>query len=173
MNGTPQARCYGFTLVELLMVVAVLIIAAAIVIPNIGSAADAQAVSAARMLSADLEVARSLALKTQRPHTVLFRSDRRAYKVVSDYGGQAYASAEAIDHPAVSGRTFEIIPAERNGMGAVEVLSVSFGGNAYVTFDGLGEPSAAGTVTLRAGTTRMQIAVAGLTGSVSTTRLAD
>jgi type II secretion system protein H len=173
MNPTPQGRRGGFTLVELLMVVAVLIIAAAIVIPNIGSAADAQAVSAARMLAADLEVARNLALKTQRPHTVLFRSDRQAYKVVADYGGEAYASATAVDHPVISGRTFEIVPADRNGTGAVEVLSVSFGGNTYVTFNELGEPSAPGTITLQAGETQMQITVAGLTGSVTTTRVAN
>lgn len=163
----------AFTLVEVLMVVIVLIIAAAVVLPNFGSAADAQALSAARVLAADLEVARSSALKTQRPHTLLFRDDLAAYKVVADYDGGAYAGAEAVDHPVVSGRPFEIHLATRNGMRAVEVQSVVFGGETYVTFNELGEPAAPGTIVLGAGDVRMQIAVAGLTGSVSTTRMTD
>jgi len=171
-RGYPK-RLGAFTLVELLIVIAVLIIAAAIVIPNIGSAADAQAMSAARVLASDLEVARDLALKTQRPHTVLFSSDRQSYKVVADYDGEPYAEAEAVDHPAVTGRTFEVTLAERNGMHAVSVADVSFGGDAYVTFDELGEPSSAGSMTVQAGDTQIRIAVAGLTGSVSTARVSD
>jgi len=142
----------GFTLVELLMVITVLIIAAAIVIPNIGSAADAQAMSAARALASDLELARHLALKTAQPHTVLFSDDLQSYKVVS-------------------GKTFEVTLSARNGMGAVTVASASFGGDAYVTFNELGEPSSAGEVTVEAGDLQIVVAVAGLTGSVSTTRV--
>jgi len=163
----------GFTLVEMLLVVIVLIIAAAIVLPNLGSAADAQAMSAARVLAADLEVARSHALKTQRPTTLLFRDDLGAYKVVADYGGGSYASAEAIDHPVIANRAFEVELAARNGMQAVEVQSAAFGGETYVTFNELGEPSSAGTIVVEAGDIRMQVDVAGLTGSVSTRRIED
>jgi len=161
----------GFTLVELLMVITVLIIAAAIVIPNIGSAADAQAMSAARALASDLELARHLALKTAQPHTVLFSDDLQSYKVVAEYGGESYAAADAIPHPVVSGKTFEVTLSARNGMGAVTVASASFGGDAYVTFNELGEPSSAGEVTVEAGDLQIVVAVAGLTGSVSTTRV--
>jgi len=171
-RGCPT-RLAAFTLVELLMVIAVLIIAAAIGIPNIGSAADAQAMGAARVLTYDLEVARDLALKTRRPHTVLFSSDRQSYKVVADYGDESYAAAQAIDDPVVAGRTFEVTLAERNGMRAVSVAAVSFGGDAYVTFDEMGEPSSAGSVIVQAGDTQIRIAVAGLTGSVSTARVSD
>jgi len=163
----------AFTLVELLMVITVLIIAAAIVIPNIGSAAGAQAMSAARVLACDLELARDLALKTQRPHTVLFSSDEQSYKVVADYGDESYTAADAIDHPVVAGRTFEVTLAERNGMGEVSVVAVSFGGDACVTFSELGEPSSAGSITVQAGETQMEVAVAGLTGSVSISRVSD
>jgi len=170
----PRANTRAaFTLVELLMVITVLVIAAAIVIPNIGSAGDTQAMSAARALAGDLEVARDLALKTQRPHTVLFSSDEQSYKVVADYDDETYAAAQAIDHPVVEGRTFEVSLARRNGMGSVVVSDVSFGGERYVTFSELGEPSSAGAITLGAGQVQMQINVAGLTGSVSTTRVSN
>ena len=49
MSTDCPKRLGAFTLVELLIVIMVLIIAAAIVIPNIGSAADAQAMSAANV----------------------------------------------------------------------------------------------------------------------------
>ncbi len=158
----------GFTLVELLMVITILVIVAAIVIPNIGSAADAQAMSAARALASDLELARNLALKTTQPHTVLFSDDLQSYKVVADYGAESYTSAEAIAHPVVSGKPFEVTLSARSGMGAVTVASVSFGGDDYVTFNELGEPSSAGGVTVQAGDRQILVTVAGLTGSVST-----
>ena len=173
MNEDRQTSRGAFTLVELLMVITVLIIAAAIVLPNIGSAGDAQAMSAARVVAADLEMARDLALKTQRPHTVLFSNDEQSYKVVEDYGGESYASADAIDHPVVEGRTFEVTLARRNGMGGVAVAQVDFGGDGHVTFNELGEPSSAGSVTVEAGQAQMQVDVAGLTGSVSTTRVSN
>jgi len=173
MSRQRSYRPAAFTLVELLLVVAVLIIAAAIVLPNIGSAGDAQAKSAATVLTSDLELARDLALKTQCPHTVLFSSDEQSYKVVADYAGEAYAAAQAVEHPVVEGTLFEGTLAERNGMGGVSVTDVSFGGDACVTFNELGEPSAAGSVTVQAGRTQMRIAVTGLTGSVSTTRVSD
>ncbi|MFO8015434.1 MAG: GspH/FimT family pseudopilin [Phycisphaerae bacterium] len=173
MNADRATTRGAFTLVELLMVITILIIAAAVVIPNIGAASDTQAMSAARIVAADLEVTRDLALKTQRPHTMLFSSDSQSYKVVSDYGGEPYTSAEAIEHPVLEGRAFEVTLAERNGMSAVVVANVSFGGDAYVTFNELGEPSSSGSITVEAGDVQIRVAVAGLTGSVSTIRLAN
>ena len=165
-----MVRRSGFTLVELLIVIVVLMIAAAIVIPSIGSAADAQVISAARVLGLDLEVTRSLALTTQRPHSLVFSPDRQSYKVVENYGGGAYALATAIPHPVVAGKQLEVVLAALSGMGSVTVVSASFGGAAYVTFNPQGEPSSSGTMTLRAGQVEMQVSVAILTGTVTVTR---
>jgi len=173
MSREYSGRRRAFTLVELLMVITVLIIAAAIVIPNIGAASDVRAMSAARTVASDLELARDLALKTQRPHTVLFSSNGQSYKVVADYGGESYTSADAIDHPVVAGKVFEVTPAGLNGMGTVAVTGISFGGQEYVTFNELGEPSSSGSLNIEAGQTLIRIDVAGLTGSVSTTRVSD
>ena len=163
----------GFSLVELIVVVVILMIAAAVVLPNIGTAGDTQVTSAARVLAADLETARSLALKTQRPHTVLFSPTGQSYKVVVDYAGTDYASTQAIAHRVAVGKRFEVTLAENNGMGNVQVTDVSFGGENYVTFDALGEPSSSGSVSLQAGGVRMQVTVAGLTGSITTERLTN
>ena len=176
-NGTHTAagagRAGGFTLAELIVVIVILMIAAAIVIPNIGTASDTQATSAARTLASDLEMARNLALMTQRPHTVLFSPTRQSYKIVADYSGGTYAATQAIPHPVVVGKRFEVTLAEHNGMGNVQVTNVSFGGDARVTFDALGDPSSAGTITLQTAGMQMEVSVAGLTGSVSTHRVTN
>jgi len=162
----------AFTLVEVLIVMVILAIAAAIVIPSIGTAADSQATSAARVLGSDLEVARSLALTTQQTHSLVFSPDLQSYKVVANYGGGSYASVVAVPHPVVAGERLEVCLADANGMGSVNVLAASFGGVSYVTFNSQGEPSSAGTVLLRAGGTQMTVSVSALTGAVSVTRTA-
>jgi general secretion pathway protein H len=172
MKRSTRSMRPGFSLIEIIIVVIILAIAAAIVIPSIGSAADTQAISAARIIESDMAVARSLALTSQVPHTVLFSDDRQSYKVVANYAGQAYGSVVAVPHPVVAGRRYETVLAGGNGMGSVRVIAASFGGAAYVTFNSQGDPSAGGTITLQAGQTQMQVTVQALTGSVSVARTA-
>ena len=160
----------AFTLVEILIVGLVLMIAAAIVIPNIGSADDSQAIAAAAILQSDLEVARSMAMTTQVPHSVVFSPDRQSYKVVANYTGVAYASAVAINHPVLKGKLYEVRLNGLNGMGRVSVTSIAFGGQPYVTFQSLGDPTAAGSVVLHAGNIIMTVSVEAMTGIVSVTR---
>jgi len=170
MTTAGRATSAAFTLVEILIVVLVMAIAAAIIIPNIGTAADSQVISAARVLQADVEVARSLAVTTQRPHSLVFSPDRCSYKVVANYGGGAYASAVAVAHPVNPRTLFEVTLADLNGMTAVTVFAVDFGGQPYVTFQSLGDPVAPGNITLRAGECEIVVSVEGLTGIVTVTR---
>jgi prepilin-type N-terminal cleavage/methylation domain-containing protein len=161
----------GFSLIEIIVVMMVLAIAAAVIIPNIGSAGDSQAIGAARVVKSDLEVARSLALTTQQPHSVVFSPDRQTYKVIANYTGTPYATTAAVSHPVLANRAYEVNLAIQNRMSDVTVVSVSFGGATYVTFGPQGEPSAAGLIALRAGGTQMQIQVAALTGRITVTRI--
>jgi prepilin-type N-terminal cleavage/methylation domain-containing protein len=162
----PRSRSCGFTLVELVLVVLVLTIAAAIVIPSIGSAADSQASGAARVVACDLKSAQSLAQTTQQPHTILFSPDRQTYKVVRNYAGEDYADADAIPHPVRAGQLYEMVLRRQGGLGSVTVTDVDFDGDAYVTFDAEGTPSAAGTVTVGAGDILMTVTVQALTGVI-------
>lgn len=159
----------AFTLIEILVVLVVLAIAAAVVIPKIGTAGDAQSVGAARVLQADLDMTRSLAVTSQTPHTLVFNADRTAYKVVANYVGGLYSLLTAVPHPVKAKKTFEVRLAGLNGMGKVRVTA-AFGTAGFVTFSSQGDPSAAGTVTLQAGETEMQIQVQALTGRVSVAR---
>jgi len=166
-------QCRGFTLAELMVVILVLVIAAAIVIANIGSTADSQVISAARVLAKDLEVARSMALTTQEPHALVFSTDRQSYKIVAGYAGEAYSSVEAIEHPVRRGKDYEVTLADEGGMESVVVAEVNFGGLGYVTFGSEGEPSSGGSVRLRAGEVEMLVSVAALTGNVSVARVGN
>ena len=165
----------AYTLAEIVVVVLVLAIAAAIVIGSIGTTKDAQAISGARVLASDVELARNLAVTTQAPHTVLFSSDRQSYKVVANYTGTGggYALATAVEHPVRGNERFVVTLASLNGMESVVVETVNFGGQAYVTFDAEGEPSSGGSVTLRSGESGMVISVEALTGAVSVARSAE
>lgn len=165
----------AFTLAEMVVVVLVMAIAAAIVIGGIGTTKDSQAISAARVLASDLEMARNLAVTTQAPHTVLFSSDRQSYKVVANYTGEGYALATAVEHPVRGNERFEVRLASLNGMESVVVGPVSFGVGVetYVTFDAQGDPSNGGSVTLCSGGTEMVISVEALTGAVSVARSAE
>jgi len=172
-TGRDGVRERAYTLAEMVVVVLVLAIAAAIVIGSIGTTKDAQAISGTRVLASDVELARNLAVTTQEPHTVLFSSDRQSYKVVANYTGGGYALATAVEHPVRGNERFEVRLASLGGMGSVVVETVNFGGQAYVTFDAEGEPSNGGSVTLRSGRTGMVVSVEALTGAVSVARSAE
>jgi prepilin-type N-terminal cleavage/methylation domain-containing protein len=161
----------AYTLVEILIVILVMAIAAAIVIPNIGSANDSQAIAAAAILQSDLEVARSMAMATQAPYSVVFSPDRQSYKVIANYAGTAYASTTAVAHPVNKGKLYEVCLSSLNGMSHVSVTSVVFGGQQYVTFLSLGQPNAGGSVVLTVGRITMTVSVEALTGIVSVTRV--
>lgn len=170
-TGRDGVRERAYTLAEMVVVVLVLAIAAAIVIGGIGTTKDSQAISAARVLASDMELARNLAVTTQAPHTVVFSSDLQSYKVVANYTGGGYALATAVEHPVRANELFVVTLASLNGMESVVVGPVSFG--PYVTFDAEGDPSNGGSVTLRSGGTEMVISVEALTGAVSVARSAE
>jgi len=79
----PQTRAaHGFTLVEVLVVVAIISILAAVVVPRIGTTAPAQLSAAARLLSADLAYAQSESIaNTDDPRIVVFDLDNNRYHI--------------------------------------------------------------------------------------------
>jgi len=159
---------WGFSLYELLMVVLIIAIIAAIALPNIGTADDLQVSSAARVLAHDLEAAQNLAITTQTTHTLLFNADLQEYKVVANYdGASTYDSVEAIDHPLRPGVLYQVTLNKLNHMSRVCIAGVSFGGSTHITFDGVGGTALGGTVVLTAGDVTTTVNVEPLTGVVT------
>lgn len=154
-------RCGAFTLVEVLVVVLILAIAAAVVIPQAVDASDVQSLSAARTLACDIEYARDLAITLAEPITVKFERANNTYRLRN-------ASSDLI-HP-ISRKAFVVNFSAQSGMSKVKLLSDTFT-NDQVTFNETGSPDGSGSVTIQAGPASYRIDVAPATGKVNVTAL--
>jgi len=159
----------AFTIIELMMVVMILGIMAAVVVPMATSSHDSQCAAAARMLTADLELAQSVALARQSSVAVVFSADRQSYKVVI-YTGQNlgdYAGLTPISHPGKPGQGYEVSIRGELQLPNARVDSVSFGGLPFVVYDTFGSPMVGGSVVLSAGDAHLTVTVQPITGAVS------
>ena len=152
----------GFTLMELIVVMVILAIAAAVAVPMAVSTGDMQVIAAARLLSADLQYAQSEAVTAQQPVTVEFTPSEETYGLV-----WTNTSAPLI-HPMTKG-AYTVDFRSRDGFADLDLVSVSFGGGSSVVFDELGAPDEEGDVTLQAGTHVYQVSLASVTGKVTVT----
>lgn len=156
--GGVWAGSVGFTLVELMVVLVVLAIVSAVVVPHAIQSSDMEALSAARVLSADLQYAQDMAITTQQDVTVTFSPVADTY-VLSNASGP-------LIHP-INKTDYIMAFATQRGLGEVQIQSASFGSDAFVTFDEVGSPSAGGSVMLQAGAYTCQVNVAPTTGKVT------
>ncbi len=153
----------GFTVVELLIVVVILSIVALTAIPMMSSAASMQIRSAANMIAADIEYARSMAISRGQNHSVVFNKDTDSYKIV-DLNGVT------IQHPVKKGFTYVVDFRNESRLSRVDITNANFSGASTITFDCLGSPvglSSEGTVNLQAGGITSTIRVEPVTGYVS------
>jgi Tfp pilus assembly protein FimT len=152
--------------VEILVVIVILAIAAAVVVPSLSDAADIAAVSGARRIAGDIEYAQNYAIATGNPVTVTFRdkddANANSYVVTNTSG--------ALTHP-INKTDYDIVFSSIEGMSGLVVQSVDFDGDPNVTFDALGAPDNAsdGTVTVKSGDETYTITVAPVTGRVTVT----
>lgn len=156
----PCGRRRGFTIVELLIVVVILSIVALTAIPMMSSAASIQIRSAANIIAADIEYARSMAISRGQNHKVVFDKDTDSYKLV-DLNGVT------IQHPVKKGFPYEMKFRTESRLSRVDIISATFNGDQIVVFDCLGSPDSGGTVTLQAGGISTTITVEPVTGFVS------
>jgi prepilin-type N-terminal cleavage/methylation domain-containing protein len=150
---------YGFTLIELLIVVVILGIAALAAIPMMSSAGSVQIRSAANMISADLEYAKSMAISRGKNYSVVFDKNTESYEIRNQAG--------VIPHPVKKGFDYKINFRNDSRLSKVDIVNASFGGSATVTFDCLGSPNNGGTVSLNAGAETATITVEPVTGYIT------
>ena len=165
----PGMQKNAFTFIELIVVVVILSIAAVLAIPMISSAADVQVRSAANMIAADLDYAKSMAISTQQNHSVVFDPANEKYEVQD-------ATGTVIDHPLKPGSPFVVDLQSDSRLSRVDIVSAAFDSLSTVKFDYLGSPyNGSGTalnsgqITLQAGTFSMTITVEPMTGYVTVT----
>lgn len=153
-------RPYGFTLVELIVVLVIISIASLLVIPLMSSAASVQLRTAANLIAADLEYAKNLAITRQQKYAVVFDADTESYEI-QDEGGTV------IEHPVKKGFDYHTDFTSDGRLEKVDILSVDFDGGSTVKFDYLGSPFNSGDTALNNGLITLEAEGATSTISVS------
>jgi prepilin-type N-terminal cleavage/methylation domain-containing protein len=150
----------GFTVVEILIVLVIITIAALTAVPMMSSASSIQIRSASGMIAADLEYAKSMAISRGQNYSVRFDQNADSYQV-EDQGNSV------IPHPVKKGFDYIVDFGNDTRLNRVDITGANFSGNPDVEFDSLGSPDSGGTVSLQAGTTTMTITVEPITGYIS------
>ena len=157
----------GFTLVELLIVIAIIMIAALTAIPMMSSAASVQIRSAANMLTADLEYAKSMAISRAQYFSVVFDKNTESYRI-EDLDGNV------IPHPVKKGFDYVIDFQNDGRLNKVDIVDADFDATSEVKFDYLGSPYNgnstplnSGVISLQAGGTTTTVTVEAVTGFIS------
>jgi len=165
--GLTRMLKSGFTIIEVLMVILILGIAAAVVVPMASSAGSMQVRAAANMVAADLEYAKSMAISRGQAYAVKFDTTNEVYRVVVD------VNEAEIWHPVKKGFKY-IVDFKNDGrLDRVNIVSTNFGGK--VKFDYLGTPydnsgtalGAAGAIRLQSGNITKYVNVEPTTGFIT------
>jgi len=157
----------GFTLIEVILVVLIIGIAAGMVVPMMSSAGSMQIRAAANMVAADLEYAKSMAISRGQPHSVVFDKTNETYQVVDH-------NNIVIPHPVKKGFNYVVDFRNDGRLDRVNIADANFDGTNKVTFDYLGSPyngSASflnsGVVTLQSDSVTRTVRVEPVTGFIS------
>jgi Tfp pilus assembly protein FimT len=175
MDGAPEIRksltaVAAFTIVEILIVVVLLGIAAMVVVPMMSSAASMQIRSAANMIAGDLEYAKSMAISRGQVFSVVFDTAAESYRVEDQSGN-------VIPHPVKKGFDYIIDFRNDSRLSQVDVFSAVFNPNSSqtITFDYLGSPYSgtgtssplnSGVISLQAGGFTKTVTVEPVTGYI-------
>lgn len=150
----------GFTLIEIIIVVVILAIAAMAAIPMLSSAGSVQIRSAANMIAADLEYAKSMAISSGQNYSVEFDESSEIYSI-KDHSGTV------IPHPVKKGFPYTIDFKNDSRLSKVDITNVNFNSTDRVTFNCLGSPDNGGTIILNADGSSVTITVEPVTGYIS------
>lgn len=117
----------GYTLIEILITVAVLGILAAVIIPQLGAAATDQVSGAAQIIATDLDYARSLAITNNSKYRIEFQTDQNGY-VLTHTGPNAALNLLPVHpfrKPSADAQTLEVALRDFPSVGAtVKIASI-------------------------------------------------
>ena len=171
----------GFTFVEILVVITIIGILAAVALPTLASADALRTRSAAQMIATDMLFAQSQAVAFQEQRAVVFDVQANRYTLVEVPGSTIDPIANAMPKLSGPGGRFEVSLAGDTFRGSV-LASPSFGAGNALVFDALGtpvqgagsqSPSAGGSVDVVGPVDRYRVLVSAFTGSVSVERTAS
>jgi prepilin-type N-terminal cleavage/methylation domain-containing protein len=168
----------AFTLVEILVVVVILGIAAAVVVPQIGTQSDLRAAAGARLVMADLIYAQNRAIATQTKHYVVFNTTAGS----QNYRIRMGSSLVDIPQPITKETFYEVDFGQKGtALSDISLGTVDIEGCAVIAFDELGVPysynagtsattalstSGGSTIQIKCGTFTLTISVEPYTGEI-------
>lgn len=174
-SDTAAVRGRGFTLIEMLVVVAVLGIAGALVIPAMGGTGILRVQAAVRTVVADITLAQSEAVAFQEQRAVLFDVASSSYRLVEVPGDSLDPDTNTMYDPTRPGGLY-VVDFIDDRFGGSQITAADFDGNPYLIFDALGgpvadaganTPGAGGTITVTGSGSTFVITVEPFTGRVS------
>jgi type II secretion system protein H len=149
-------RHHGFSLIELMLVIAIIAVVSAIAIPRYGNSLSTYRVSlAAKRIAADLQMAQARARMLSASRTVTFGNSSK-YRIAGE--------RDLRDSTTVYTVTLGDQPY------CTTISSAQFGataGTSSITFNGFGMPDNAGTITLSCGKATKTILVSAYDGGVT------
>lgn len=188
-RGVVRMVRSGFTLIEMIIVIALLGIAGMLVIPAMGSVGALRSQAAVRTIVADLTFAQSDAIAFQQVRAVVFDLNAQTYSVVQVIGRDADATTSTLYDPSRPDGRY-IVRLNEDRFAGVRVTSVAFNGddsNHTLVLDDMGtpvseigsnEPGTGGVIRVEAGpadnpTQIFDIIVEPFTGRVSIRKIKD
>jgi len=146
--------------VEILIVIVILSIAALAAIPLMSSASSIQIRSAANLIAADLEYAKSMSISRGQYYYVVFNESTDSYRIEDQSGN-------TIDHPVKKGFSYIVNFPNESRLSKVEIDNVTFTSD-KVGFDCLGSPTNnGGSIIINADDMTATISVEPVTGYIS------
>jgi prepilin-type N-terminal cleavage/methylation domain-containing protein len=167
-NGRDRG---GYTLIEVLVVVTVLGIAASMVIPSFGGSEPLRVQAAVRTVVSDITFAQSDALAFQTGRAITFHADEGRYALIEVRGSSVNESTDMIYDQQLANARF----------GVLQIVEADFGSNVDGTliFDEMGSPVTAaggstpapnGRLVIEGAGDRYTLTVEGFTGRVTIAR---
>ena len=157
----------AFTMVEIVVVVVIMSIAALLAIPMLSSAGDSQVKSAANIVASDIEYAKNLAIGRQKNYSIVFDTAADSYEVRD-------SDNAVIEHPMTK-KPYSITFSNDSRLSSVKINTADFDSTSTLYFDYLGTPYSgsldplknAGVITLNADEFSLTVKVQPMTGYIS------
>lgn len=162
-----SARAY--TLIELLIVILVLGIAAALIVPSMGGTGSLRVQAAVRTIVADLTEAQSDALAFQKGRAIVFDTEHNSYSIVDVNSSELDVENDLIRRTTIHGAEF----------GDARIESVEFDDEATLVFDEMGspvqepmgsDPASNGTIVVSGSGQQFTITIEAYTGRITVAR---
>jgi len=164
LHASKRRADRGFTLVEVLVVVTIIAIAAAVVVPSMSQTGSLGVQAGGRMIIADLLFAQNDAIAQQKSRKVVFTTAQNKYHLAALDGtvlGVNWKAGEA------SSGNYIVDFNNDDRFPGVKIENANFGDDGEIVFDALGSPDTGGTVEVVFGAFRYRITVTAMTGRVT------